>query len=76
MQQSGPYEITITALPPAIVPLDKAPPKGNSVEPRYATTEAEALAKCRELVEEGYKINVAADIDWDHAEILRRLRNM
>jgi hypothetical protein len=77
MQQSVPYEITITALPPAIVPLDTARPKGHSLEPRYANTEAEALAKCRELVDEGYTIKVTGpDVDWGHAEIQRRVKNM
>ena len=74
MQQPGLYEILIVSLPLATVPLRKATPPGHFITPHYANTEAEALAMCRKLVQDGYGVEVNGPRGrWDQAEVLRRL---
>jgi hypothetical protein len=74
--QSGRYKISIVRLPPALVPLNMAMAKGHDIAPRYADTEAEALAECGKLVQDGYGVEVTGpNIHWDHAEVLRRLNS-
>ncbi len=53
------YEISIVRLPLPLVPLSEAPPKGHSIAPRHANTEAEALAECGKLVKDGYGVDRA-----------------
>jgi hypothetical protein len=74
MQQPSVYEILIVSLPLATVPLSKAKPRGHSITPHHANTEAEALAECRRLVQDGYAVEVKGpNLHWDQAEVLRRL---
>ena len=74
MQQSSLYEILIESLPLATVPLNVAEPTGHSITPHHANTEAEALAECRKLVQDGYGVEVKGpNLHWDQAEVLRRL---
>lgn len=74
MQQPSLYEILIVSLPLATVPLSEATPKGHSITPHHANTEAEALAECRKLVQDGYGVEVKGpNVHWDQAEVLRRL---
>lgn len=69
------YKISIVSLPLALAPLRKATPKGHSITPRYAKTQAATLAECRKLVQDGYGAEVTApNAHWDNAEVLRRLK--
>ena len=71
----GTYEISIARLPLPRDPLSEAAPVGHSISPRYAKTEAEALAICQELVQAGYVIEVQEpNGHWDQAEVMRRLK--
>jgi len=71
----GTYEISIVRLPLPRDPLSEAAPVGHSIAPRYAKTEAEAFAICRELVQAGYGIEVKGpNGHWNEAEVLRRLK--
>lgn len=68
------YKISIVHLPLPLVPLSEAPPRGHSIAPHQANTEAEALAECGKLVQDGYGVEVTGpNVQWDHAEVLRRL---
>ena len=70
------YEISIVRLPLPLVPLSEAPPKGHSIAPRHANTEAEALAECGKLVKDGYGVEVTGpNVHWDQAEVRRRLNS-
>jgi hypothetical protein len=68
------YEISIVGLPLALVPLSEATPKGHSITPHHANTEAGALAECVKLVQDGYGVEVTGPkLHWDQEEVLRRL---
>jgi hypothetical protein len=70
------YEISIVHLPPSLVPLSEATPKGHSITPCHANTEAGALAECGKLVQAGYGVAVTGpNVHWDQAEVLRRLNS-
>jgi hypothetical protein len=72
LQQPSLYEILIVSLPLATVPLSVAKPRGHSITPHHANTEAEALAECRKLVQDGYGVEVKGpNLHWDQAEVLR-----
>ena len=70
------YEISIVRLPLPLVPLSEAPPRGHSIAPRHANTEAEALADGGKLVKDGYGVEVTGpNVHWDQAEVRRRLNS-
>jgi hypothetical protein len=74
LQQPSHYEILVVRLPSATVPLGQATPMGHSIAPHHANTEAEALAKCRNLLQDGYGVEVKGpNVRWDQAEVLQRL---
>jgi hypothetical protein len=69
-----PWTVSIKKLP-----LPKAPgmPEGQPKEtaPRHAQTEEAALSHCRELVGQGYTVNVTGpnEIFWDNNAVLGML---
>jgi hypothetical protein len=61
--------------PPNLVPLTEAYPKGHCIEPKYAETEAEALAICDEKIRDGYGVEVEGPgPHWDKEEVKRLIK--
>lgn len=60
MPTAGRYKILVKSLPPALVPLSLAPPRGHSIDPRYAHAEEEALTECLKLMRNGYSVELIA----------------
>ena len=73
------WTITIVRLPVPSAPLDpKRDEKSKSISPEHFQSEADALARCRELIQEGYGVEVTDpnNVLWDNIEILRRLNSV
>jgi hypothetical protein len=69
------YKILIKSVPPNLVPLTEAYPKGHCIEPKYAETEAEALAVCDEKIRDGYGVEVEGPgLHWDKEEVKRLVK--
>ena len=78
IESNLPWTVSIIRLPLPITPLSDGGPRGSVVVPPLQTSSVEtALYRCRELMQNGYGVELTGPhgIRWDEAEIIQKLNS-